>query len=75
MITLTGDQLLGLPLPQAISILEGQGISPKILRTKAPRDEYGGGEERVLCYREGSETLVVAAFRMGAPKEPTRGTT
>ena len=68
MISLSAEKLLGLPLPQALSLCKEHGITPTILRTKAPRDEYGNGEERVLAYRPQSQTLVVAAFRATIPK-------
>ena len=66
--SLIGEKLLGLPLSQALSLCGEQGIDPVVLRTKAPRDEYGNGEERVLAYRPESKTLVVAAFHAAVPR-------
>ncbi len=53
----------GLPLETALSRLASEGISPKIVKTCAPRRrDENEGVWRVLRYDEGKGELTVALF-------------
>lgn len=53
-------RLLGLPLHEAEDILKREGVTPRVIVTRAPRDEREGGNLRVI--RHQGDTLTVAAF-------------
>lgn len=60
-------QLLGMPLPEAETLLKAAGLSPKITYTSDPRNHREDGTPRIL--RATQEELIVARFRDGEPAE------
>ena len=57
------DDLMGLTLDSALETLKGEGISPQITRTDAPkRREETGGLLRVVYASDDGKRLTVARF-------------
>ena len=54
--------LLGLPLEDALKVLEARGIQPEIKETAPPRGGRDGSLRVVRC-RNGGRQLTVAAFQ------------
>ena len=57
------DDLMGLPLDSALEALKGEGISPEITQTDAPkRRSETGGLLRVVYASDDGQRLTVARF-------------
>ena len=61
------QDLLGLRLEEALSILAARGVTPTVVETSAPRKQREGGTLRVIRVR-GTE-LTVSAFQDGFPSD------
>ena len=61
------QDLLGLRLEDALSLLEARGVTPTVVETVAPRQAREGGTLRVIRVR-GTE-LTVSAFQDGFPSD------
>ena len=57
------DDLMGLTLEHALEMLRGEGVSPKITQTDAPkRRDVSGGVLRVVYASDDGTRLTVARF-------------
>ena len=61
------QDLLGLRLEDALSILAARGVTPTVVETSAPRKQREGGTLRVIRVR-GTE-LTFSAFQDGFPSD------
>ena len=61
------QELLGLRLEDALSILEARGVTPTVVTTQAPRHSRETGTLRVIRVR-GTE-LTVSAFEDSIPSD------
>ena len=61
------QDLLGLRLEDALSLMASRGVTPTVIETRAPRSQREGGTLRVIRVR-GTE-LTVSAFQDGIPSD------
>ena len=61
------EELLGLRLEDALSLLEARGVTATVVTTQAPRNVREGGVQRVIRVR-GTE-LTVGVFQDGIPSD------
>lgn len=67
---MTHEDLLGLPLSQAIKLLLERGASrPQVEWTRAPKGAREEGSDRVVAVREEGRVLVAARFLDGMPRD------
>ncbi len=61
----------GLPLQEALSLLETRGIFPEVVYTKPPFASFdpAGRTKRVIALQ--GERLIVAGFKDGKPEDTT----
>lgn len=57
------DEVLALPLEEALRVLEKAGLKVEMLRTGPPRELPGQGEERVVRVLLRGNTAIVTAAR------------
>lgn len=55
------EQVLGMRLEDALTLLRAEGIDPKIVTTTEPRNQREGGTLRVIRVRKGE--ITVSAFQ------------
>lgn len=65
------NDVLGMPLAQALETLRRQGLEMRVTITQAPRSTRSDGTLRVIRVRENE--LVAAAFYDGDPQETQTG--
>lgn len=66
--TSTHEDLLGLPLPPALKLLEGRGIrEAQVQWTQAPGPAREEGTPRVVALREQGKLVIAARFLDGMP--------
>ena len=61
------QDLLGLRLEDALSLLKARGVTPTVVEARAPRNPREGGTLRVIRVRD--TELTVSAFQDGIPSD------
>ena len=66
---MTGENLLGLPLDEALERLRAAGLEPNIVESRAPRRPAGNGALRVVRIKNGGREITVCGFQTALKEE------